>query len=317
MEEVLGEYEARNLPVVSMALLLKVNYFPSKGFLFIAPHCNVRYVSTSRISSMDEKLSESDKSSSTFQFSNNSSSTILLCEETTNSSINVTKGDCLIFKNDDDDNSEFSFKIQKKSLFPLYCLSIKDTPEIKDEETFQTHYDHFEKVHGGSKHIPATFFSIFTAVVGKYKLGEEYLNGYEKIYNDMSKLEYLKSQSDFEDKELPDVASMTLKAVFRFQQICPLRMTILEGNHRHVFFLSKALHLSVKESSKEGNYKAFFEIDTPETQSISLLPVQFIYSVYVAEDKLSTQDIVKRAIQLSRNSTEQHRQAVDEEEVHM
>ncbi len=106
-----------------MALLLKVDYFSGKGFLFIALHCTVPYVSTSWISLMEVNLYLSDKSSSM----------ILLCKETAKSSGNAMKGYCLLLKNDKDDNSNFVFKIQEKSLFSLYCLSIKDTPETKDE----------------------------------------------------------------------------------------------------------------------------------------------------------------------------------------
>jgi hypothetical protein len=315
MEEPLGKYAACNLPVVSMALLLKVNYYSGNGFLFIAPHCNVRYVSTSRICSMQVIPKLSDKSSST----------ILLCEETAKSSSNAMTGDCLLFKNDKDDKSNFLFEIQEKSLFPLYCLSINDAPEIKDAEMFQKHYESFEEKYGRGENIADTFYQILTAVGKKYNITNDYETGYNRMYEDMLKMPFLKSKSDFKETKLPDTASTTLKAVFYFQQICPLRITILEGNHRHVFYLSKVLHLSVKPTEKPktkqrvevpSNFKVRFYIEKTNV-SFAISGIQFIYSIYVAQDKLSTRDIVEKAIALSRNLTEQHRQAVDEEEVHL
>ncbi len=53
-----------------------------------------------------------------------SSVTILLCEEVVDSFSDAIKGDCLLFKNEEDDNTKFVFKVQTKSLFPLYCAPL-------------------------------------------------------------------------------------------------------------------------------------------------------------------------------------------------
>ena len=94
MDKCWEDYTAYNLPIVSMALLLKIKYYSEKGFLFIAPHCNVRYVSASRVTLMQEKIS----------LIGGSSVTILLCEEVVDSFSDAIKGDCLLFKNEEDDD---------------------------------------------------------------------------------------------------------------------------------------------------------------------------------------------------------------------
>jgi hypothetical protein len=56
---------------------------------------NFKCMSTSQISSMHINQKLSDRSSRT----------VLLCEETAKSTSSTMKGDCLLFKNDKDDNS--------------------------------------------------------------------------------------------------------------------------------------------------------------------------------------------------------------------
>ncbi len=110
--------------------------------------------------------------------------------------------------------------------------------------------------------------------------------GYNGMYKDMLKMPFLKCQSDFKKTKLPETASTTLKAVFYFQTICPLKLTNLEGNHQNIFSLLKALHLSVKPTEKPttkqrvevpSNFKVRFDIKKTDF-SFAISGIQFIYS---------------------------------------
>ncbi len=314
MDKCWEDYTAYNLPIVSMALLLKIKYYSEKGFLFIAPHCNVRYVSASRVTLMQEKIS----------LIGGSSVTILLCEEVVDSFSDAIKGDCLLFKNEEDDNTKFVFKVQTKSLFPLYCLSLNDTPEIKDEKRFEEYYQNFQSTFDAGKSMTQIFCNIFANVAEKYQLTKNYEAGYNSMYEDMLKLPFLEMKQGTEEPQLPREASTTLKAVFYFQKICSLRMTILEGNHRHVAILLKALNLTINDTKKTiyknvvevpSNYKANFGLNE-ETNNIDLSYIQLMYAVHIASSKLSTRDIIEKAIVHSTLTNQQRRLAIDAEEIH-
>jgi hypothetical protein len=204
-----------------------------------------------------------------------------------------------------DDEVKFSFDNlieEKDCMFVLHALT-KDDIAVDDDA-----YQQFLQEYSGVS-VVKVLCDVLTRVVKRYQ-GFETVENFDMLLQNLKKLKRVTSSNH----PCVSTSSEILKVILAFQEMCSLRITFIEGNHRHVCYISQLLKMTVK-SSQLSDY--FLREQNQHSITFGYKDKLMLqYKIYVAQKDVNATTVINDACGLSNTSNEQHRNSVSGEKVH-
>lgn len=317
-----------SLPVSVMFLFVQMEVCHAEAcdvskchLLLLAPRCNFRCVAPCRIEEMPTTKESYD----------DGAAKILLCT-TTVGCTQAINGYSLIDFVKPYDNCPFSFN----NLDPSIGKTVKLMEEIlkkkdekmekknNDEETMSTSQpiEHFEDAldnitiedgqEGSGVTVGSNELSQYLVKLSSYFNEFRTEKDYEELYNILME-SYGVLLNETMKKKCNQVSNYIIKTVLAFQHLTPLRMTYIEGNHRHVKLFCAMSGVQILESNEDG---LLFVRSTAAVPTNNLSECNLDYAIKIARKDSSNILVVQEAVQQSLKYNDQQAKAVTQELCH-
>ena len=333
-------YDLVSLPISVMFLFVQLEVCHKKEcdvskcpLLLVAPKCNFRCVAPCRIEEMPN----------TREFYHDGTAKVLLCKTMVGSeqaivgSEQAINGYSLIDFVTPYERCTFSFDnlrpaiAETKKLINAILKQKEENMKKKGEQitsiskSFEGVEDALENIDRdvptavGRHTTPVTGTSNEAVNLSEYLLSlSNYFNqfrdekNYEELYNILVK-NYENSLQGMMEKQCIKSSNYMIKTVLAFQHLTTLRLTYIEGNHRHVKFFSLLSGIQILKSNKD---RLLLIRSTAPIPANDLSDCNLAYAIKIATNVSSNTEVMQEAIQQSLLQNDQLAKAITQEQCH-
>lgn len=135
---------------------------------------------------------------------------------------------------------------------------------------------------------------------------------YEELYNILV-TSYGNPLKEIMEKQCNKSSNYMIKTVLAFQHLTTLRLTYIEGNHRHVKFFSVLSGIQILKSKED---RLLFIRSTAPIPANDLSDCNLDYAIKIATNVSSNTEVMQEAIQQSLLQNDQQAKAITQEQCH-